>query len=148
MPQSLAGVYLHAIFSTKHRNPYLADRAIREEVHAFLGGVSKRLDCPPLAIGGVEDHVHVLVRFARTLSIMEWIKEVKRVSSVFAKERTPDFSWQGGYAVFSVSGEATDRVIAYIRGQEEHHRKFGFQDELRQLMSEHGIEWDERYVWD
>lgn len=79
---------------------------------------------------------------------MDWIKEVKRVSSVFTKERIPDFSWQGGYAVFSVSPEGIERVTAYIRGQEEHHRKIAFQDELRELLSEHGIDWDERYVWD
>lgn len=104
MPQSLAGVYLHAVFSTKHRNPYLADPAVREEVHAFLGGVSKRLDCPTLAIGGVEDHVHILVRFARTISIMEWIKEVKRVSSVFAKSGSRTFHGKAGTRCFQSLG--------------------------------------------
>ncbi|MFI5386862.1 MAG: transposase [Fimbriimonadales bacterium] len=94
------------------------------------------------------DHVHALARLSRTLSTSEWIKEVKRVSSGMAKPFLPGFAWQGGYAVFSVDKTSLDRIASYVRNQEEHHQKFSFQDELRKLMVEHGIEWDERYVWD
>ncbi|MFI5384504.1 MAG: transposase [Fimbriimonadales bacterium] len=133
MPQSLSSVFIHAVFSTKLRQPLLADPALRAEMHAYIGGVSSRLGCPPVAIGGVEDHAHVLVCLSRTTSISEWIKEEKRVSTNFVKPRKTDFAWQGGYGVFSTDIESLDRVAAYVRNQEEHHRKFSFQDEFRRL---------------
>lgn len=117
-------------------------------MHAYIGGVSKRLGCPPVVFGGVEDHLHGLVRLSRTISTADWVKEVKRVSSLFAKARVPGFAWQSGYGVFSVDPSSMGRVEAYVRGQEEHHRKVSFQDELRSLLQEHGLELDERYVWD
>jgi putative transposase len=148
MPQFIACVYIHAVFSTCERAPFLSETGLRSEVHAFLGGVSKKLECPALTINGVEDHVHMLVRMSRTISVADWIKEVKRVSSIFAKERMGGFAWQAGYGAFSVDPMSLERVRAYIGNQEEHHRKVSFQDEFRRLLTEHGIEWDERYVWD
>lgn len=151
MPQSLAAVYLHLVFSTKHRQPFLRDKAIRDEMHRFLGGTSKTLNCPSLIVGGVEDHVHILSRFGRTISIADWVKELKRVSNLWLKEKDRnfgDFQWQGGYAVFSKDPDDVEIVKHYIANQEEHHRTVSFQDELRQLLKEHGQEWDERDVWD
>jgi REP element-mobilizing transposase RayT len=116
-----------------------------------MGGISKTLGCPPLIIGGVEDHVHLLCRFGRTITQAEWVKELKRVSNGWLKEQGSDyadFSWQSGYADFSVSQSNLAQVKQYIAGQEEHHRKLTFQDELRALLRRHGIEFDERYVWD
>ena len=101
MPQSLSAVYIHLVFSTKDRRPLL-----RDALHSYLGGVSKQLDCPPILVGGVEDHVHLLARFGRTITQAEWVKELKRVSNLWLKERGrdyADFEWQGGYADFSVS---------------------------------------------
>ena len=124
---------------------------MRDSLHAYLGAVSKQLDCPPISIGGVEDHVHVLARFGRTVTQAEWVKELKRVSNIWLKEQGVDyenFEWQGGYADFSVSQSNLDLVTQYILGQEEHHRKISFQNELRALLRKHEIEWDERYVWD
>ncbi len=129
----------------------MRDKPTRDALHAYLGGVSKQLDCPPLLGGGVEDHVHPLARFGRTLTQAEWVKELKRVSNLWLKERGrdyADFEWQGGYANFSVSQSHLEPVKQYIGGQEEHHRKVGFQDELRALLKRHEIEWDEKYVWD
>ena len=80
IPQSLSVVYLHLVFSTKDRRPFLRNQKIRESLHAHLGEISKRLDCPPILVGGVEDHVHMLARFGRTITQAEWIKEMKRVS--------------------------------------------------------------------
>lgn len=98
----------------------------------------------------MEDHVHLLVRFGRTVTQAEWVKELKRVSNLWLKERGAefvDFEWQGGYADFSVSQSNLEPVKQYIAGQ-EHHRKIGFQDELRALLKRHELEWDEKYVWD
>jgi putative transposase len=148
MPQSLSCIYLHLIFSTKERQPFLNDPDLRSEVHAYIAGVTQRLQCPAVAIGGVEDHVHALVRFGRTITVADLVKETKRVSSSFTGQRLPAFAWQSGYGVFSVDRQSLTQVAAYVRGQEEHHRKISFEDELRPLMKEHDVEWDERYVWD
>ncbi|MGH7950197.1 MAG: IS200/IS605 family transposase [Candidatus Binataceae bacterium] len=128
-----------------------ANPSRRAGLHSYLGGVSKQLDCPPLLVGGVEDHVHLLARFGRTITQAEWVKELKRVSNLWLKERGrdyADFEWQGGYADFSVSQSNLEPVKQYIAGQEEHHRKIGFQDELRALLRKHELDWDEKYVWD
>lgn len=87
MPQSLSVVYLHLVFSTKNREPWLTDPILRAETHAFLGGVSKQLDCPPVIVGGVANHVHLLARFGRSITQSDWVKELKRVSSRWIKER-------------------------------------------------------------
>ena len=151
MPQSLSAVYIHLVFSTKDRRPLLRDKPARVALHAYLGGIFKQLDCPPILVGGVEDHIHLLARFGRTITQAEWVKELKRVSNIWLKGQGGDyidFEWQGGYADFSVSQSILEPVKQYITHQEEHHRKIGFQDELRALLRKHGIEWDEKYVWD
>src|ERR1043166_6197440 len=104
MPQSLSAVYIHLVFSTKDRRPLLRDKSTRDELHSYLGGVSKQLDCPPILVGGVEDHVHLLARFGRTITQANWVKELKRISNPLVKEHGrdyADFEWQGGYADFS-----------------------------------------------
>jgi REP element-mobilizing transposase RayT len=151
MPQSLSMIYIHLVFSTKDRRPFLRDPRIRPSLHAYLGEISKRLDCPPILVGGVEDHIHLLARFGRTITQAEWVKEVKRVSNQWLKEQSPeyaDFEWQGGYADFSVSQSNLEQVKEYIAHQEEHHRKMTFQEQLRTLLRKHELDWDERYVWD
>jgi putative transposase len=131
MPQSLSAVYIHLIFSTKNRQPFLRDGGIRALMHAELGSISKTIDCQPIITGGVEDHVHQLTRFGRTVTMAGWVKELKRVSNLWLKENyaIPNFEWQRGYAAFSVSQSNLDEVRRYIANQEEHHRKISFQDE-------------------
>ena len=151
MPQSLSAVYLHLVFSTKHRTPFLRDPGIRSETHAYLAGISQNLDCHAILVGGVEDHVHILARQSRTITQADWAKELKRASSLWIKDRSPslkDFAWQSGYGIFSVSQSNVEKVTAYIAGQEEHHRTKSFQDEFRAMLKKHGILWDEHYVWD
>ena len=150
MPQSLSAVYIHLVFSTKHRQPFFRDKALREDLHSFLGGTTKTLDCPPILVGGVEDHVHLLARFGRTITQAEWVKELKRVSNIWLKESggPTNFEWQGGYAAFSVSQSNLEQVKKYIANQERHHQKMNFQDEVRALLRKHKMEWDERYIWD
>ena len=150
MPQSFSAVYVHLVFSTKERRPFLRDRAVRQSLHAYLGAASKQLDCLPLRVGGVEDHVHVLGSLSRTMSQADWVKEIKRVSTVWLKEQGQDyadFQWQTGYATFSVSQSNVPEVTRYIDGQEQHHTKMNFQDELRSLLRKHGIELDEQHMW-
>ena len=150
MPQSLSAVYIHLVFSTKHRQPFLRDPEMRATLHAELGGISKTLGCPPIITGGMEDHIHLLARFGRTITQAEWIKEVKRVSNLWNEKEysVSDFAWQGGYADFSVSQSNLDEVRRYIANQEEHHRKISFQDEVRALLRKHCLEWDEHFIWE
>ena len=151
MPQSLAQVYLHVIFSTHGRRPFLADDSLRDETHHFIGGVCNQCDCPVLRVGGVADHVHVLCRLSRTLAVGDLVRELKRESSQWLKTKdtaTADFSWQNGYGAFSVSPSHVDGLREYIEAQQEHHRVETFQDELRRLLTKYGLAWDERYLWD
>ena len=150
MPQSLSAVYIHVVFSTKERHPFLRDETVRGLLHSQLGGISKKLGCALIITGGVEDHIHLLARFGRTITQAEWVKELKRVSNLWLKQQHSirDFEWQGGYADFSVSGSNLEMVKRYIANQQYHHRKMSFQDELRILLRRHDVEWDERYIWD
>ncbi len=116
MPQSLSAVYIHLVFSTKHRKPFLHDEALRGNLHSFLGGTSKSLECPPIIVGGVEDHIHLLARFGRTITQAEWVKELKRVSNLWLKGEgaLSGFEWQGGYADFSVGHSNLEQVKRYF----------------------------------
>jgi len=150
MPQSLSAVYIHLVFSTKGRRPFLRDETIRDSLHPYMGEISKQLGCAPIITGSVEDHVHLLARFGRTITQAEWVKELTRVSNLWLKENYSirDFEWQGGYADFSVSSSHLERVKNYIANQHKHHHKMNFQDELRTLLRRHKVAWDERYIWD
>ena len=151
MPQSLAKILVHTVVSTKGRRPFLREKPLREELHRYLGGILTNLECQPVIVGGVEDHVHLLCALSRTCNAAEMVKEVKRGSSLWLKTKSTalsDFAWQNGYGIFSVGFSQLESVRDYIAGQEEHHRKVSFQDEFRQLLRRYEIEFDERYVWD
>ncbi len=151
MAQSLSKILVHTVFSTKERKPYLRDAVLREEMHRYLGGILTHLDCQPILIGGVEDHVHVLHTLCRTEAIADVLKEVKRGSSVWLKTQSPklaDFEWQAGYGAFSIGQSQVGHLRTYIARQEEHHRKVSFQDEVRKLLRRYQVDFDERYVWD
>lgn len=151
MPQSLCNLLIHGVFSTKERRPYLRDIGLREEMHRQLGGASKTLGCPPLIVGGVEDHVHILARLAKTITVSDWVKEIKRTTSIWVKKRdsrSADFHWQAKYGAFSVSQSKATQVTDYIRTQKKHHQRFDFKMEFRELLERHGIAYDEKYVWD
>jgi REP element-mobilizing transposase RayT len=151
MSQSLAQIYLHIVFSTKNRKPFLQHAPSRLRLHKFLAKTCNNLDSPCLEVGGVEDHVHILCRLSKTMSPSDLIKELKRVSSEWVKSTLSGlegFYWQNGYGAFSVSPSHVAALQKYIANQEEHHRRESFQDEFRRLLKKYGVEYDERYVWD
>jgi putative transposase len=151
MSQSLAKILVHAVFSTKDRHPFLRDKTVREELFLYLGGTLANLDCQPIIVGGVEDHVHLLCALSRTCNASEMVKEVKRGSSLWLKTKGADlagFAWQSGYGIFSIGFSQIKSVRDYISRQESHHRKISFQDEFRQFLRRYEIEFDEKYVWD
>ena len=150
IPQSLAKVYIHAIFSTKSRAPVLADDW-RDELFRVLGGAANNLGCQSLIVGGVADHIHMLFQLGRTITIADAVGKIKSTSSLWVNQvqsLPTDFHWQGGYAAFSVSQSNVEGVREYIRRQPEHHATQSFQDELREWLRRYEIEWDERYIWD
>lgn len=152
MPQSLAQIYVHIVFSTKDRTPWLREEALRGELYAYMATILRdNVDSPALVIGGVEDHVHALVRLSRKFPVMKVIQESKVETSKWLKRQPAipsDFAWQAGYGAFSVSASMVDDVKRYVRCQAEHHRESSFQDEFRELCRRHGVDLDERYAWD
>ena len=151
MPQSLARVVFHISFSTKHRAPLLKEIELRTRLHSYMAGILHEIDCEPILINGVEDHVHILCNFSRSITIADLIETVKISPSRWIKKQGPqynEFSWQRGYGVFSVSQSKVQEARTYIEGQEEHHRHISFQDEFRALCKKHGLKIDERFVWD
>jgi len=150
MPQSLAKIYIHLIFSTKNREPLLG-AAVRPELHTYLGGILRDLDSPAVEINSEPDHAHVLFLLSRTHSLSDVVGRLTRGSSEWRKTMGAVYSafhWQNGYGAFSVSRSAVDEVCEYIRRQHEHHQRVSFQDEFRAFLRRYEIEFDERYVWD
>jgi putative transposase len=150
MPQSLSLNLVHLIFSTKDRMPLLTPE-IRPQLHAYLATVARHGDGECYRVGGVADHVHLALRLSRTVALADLVSELKTSSSKWMKEQSPalsNFSWQRGYGAFSIGPKDLDAVLAYIDGQEEHHRTKTFQEEYRGFLKHYGIEFDEQYVWD
>lgn len=150
MPQSLANLHIHVVFSTKHRTPLITD-AVRPALHAYMATVLQGVDCPVALINSVEDHVHILCALARTVAVSQMIEKVKASSSRWMKtqgEPFVAFAWQSGYGAFSVSESQVETVRGYIAKQAEHHRRATFQDEYRQFLQRHRLAFDEHYVWD
>ena len=140
---------LHIIFSVKERRRLLT-KETRERLFAYMIGIARKNDMKILAVGGVEDHVHLLVSMPSSISLAEAAQRIKGVSSRWIHETFPalqGFAWQEGYAAFSVSLSRMDRTVKYILGQEEHHKKVSFQEEFIAFLKAHKIEYDERYVW-
>jgi len=151
MPQSLAQVYLHIVFSTKSRQPFFHDATFSRELYAYLAGICKKQDCLAKTIGGHVDHIHLLCSLSRRKTIADLMRDLKASSSVWIKTQKQEwrnFHWQDGYGVFSVSQSQLANVEEYIGNQNEHHRTMNFQDEFRKLLVKHGVDFDEKYVWD
>ena len=150
MGQSLSRVICHSVFSTKDRLPLLRPRLLRDALYGRMANLLNDMDCLPIRINGVDDHVHGLWCLSRNLPIKDIFRELKSHSSRWLKQQDPSlsrFAWQSGYGVFSVDYAGADHVTRYIDFQEEHHRTTSFQDELRHLAKLHGLEIDERYAW-
>ena len=150
MPQSLSQIYLHIVFSTKKRDPFISAK-IESELYTYIGGTIKNLNALPIMISGTEDHIHILTSFPRTISVADFIKKIKTGSSHWIKDKGNEFqhfAWQDGYGVFSISPSNKQAVIDYIVNQKEHHKKQTFQGELIRFLNKYEIKYDEQYLWD
>ncbi len=149
MAHTYASQLLHCVFSTKNRAP-LITLDWQADLHAYLGGIARENQCKAIEIGGVADHVHILLSLPSTLAIAKAMQLIKGGSSLWVHETFPrvqGFAWQEGYGAFSIGISQLEATVEYIQGQEEHHRKVTFQDEFRAFLRCHDMEWDERYVW-
>lgn len=151
MPHSFAQIWLHVIFSTKHRRPFLLDADFREAMFRMLAYHIREAGCVVASVGGHFDHVHLLLGLSRSITIAKVVERVKAETSKWAKKAVGGheaFSWQAGYAAFSVSHSIRGSVDRYIRNQEEHHAKRSFAEEYRLICRKHEVAIDERYVWE
>jgi putative transposase len=147
---SYVSSYFHCVFSTKERRP-LIPPALQERLWPYLGGIARQNEMKAVEIGGMTDHVHMLVSLPSTLAIAKAMQLIKGGSSKWVHENFPEhrlFGWQVKYGAFSVSVSQLDKTIQYIQGQAEHHRKMTFQEEFLALLKKHGIAYDERYLWE
>ncbi len=147
MPSTHTNLLYHIIFATKNREPVI-EAEWRPRLHEYLGGAVRGLGGVPQDVGGVGDHVHLLLGLKPTHRLSDFMRELKKSSSAWISETIPlpSFHWQEGYAAFTVSASARESVRQYIAGQEEHHRHKTFRDELIGFLQKSGIEYDERYL--
>ncbi len=146
---SYVSSYFHCVFSTKDRRQFITPE-LRERLWPFLGGIARQNKMKAAEIGGVEDHVHLLLSLPSTLPVSKALQLIKGGSSKWIHDTFPEhrlFAWQEEYGAFSVSVSQLEKTIAYIKGQEEHHRRMTFQEEFLALLKRHRIEYDERYLW-
>lgn len=147
MPSTHTCLLYHLVFATKNRLP-LIQPAWSARLHEYLGGVVHGLGGTPQGIGGVEDHVHLLVGLKPTHCLSDFMRELKKSSSIWVTENRfdPDFHWQEGYGAFTVSASARPAVQEYIAHQVEHHQHRGYREELIDFLTKSGVEFDERYL--
>lgn len=149
MPQSLFKSYYHIVFSTKRRKPFLEEDKLRENVFHFLVVFSKKLKVNPIAVGGFNDHVHLLLHCGKYTQIPKIICLLKERSCKWIRSSGfTEFGWQGGYAAYSVSPTHVQLVKHYIQNQKEHHQAIDFKSELIQILYKNQIHYDEKYIWD
>ncbi len=150
MPQSLSKVFIHVVFSTKDREPWL-NKTLRPSLHAYLATVTRDLGAEAFRVGGTADHVHLAATLPRTVTQANMVQLIKTSSTHWLKRQHKNltrFAWQRGYGIFSIGKSQLPALIRYIENQEEHHRKRSFQNEFRSLLKRYDVEFDERYVWD
>ena len=148
MSSTHLSLHYHIVFSTKYRAPVI-DPAWRSRLHEYLGGCIRTAGGAPELIGGTADHVHLLLELRGTHRLSDVMRDIKRASSVWVHQEigSTGFGWQDGYGAFSLSVGHRKNRKEYISNQEEHHRERGFQEEYVALLHEHGVAYEERYLW-
>ena len=150
MAQTLVKNYLHIVFSTKRRGPFIHP-SIEKELHFYMIGICTELECYPMKIGGYNDHVHILCNLSKRISLATFMEKLKGNSSKWIKTKGDvfqSFYWQGGYGAFSVAESDLPRLIEYLNNQHEHHRKKTFKEEYISFLEKYGVGYDEQYLWD
>lgn len=148
MPSTHLSLHYHVVFSTKDRHPLISPDW-KERLHAYLGGIVRDLGGIPECVGGIEDHVHLLIGLKATHRLCDVLRDIKVSSSRWMHDVVglQEFAWQDGYGAFTLSDNRREAVIQYIRNQAEHHRSRSFQDEYLTFLRQAGVEFDEKYLW-
>lgn len=148
MPSTHLSLHYHVVFSTKERNP-LIDREWQSNLHAYIGGIVRDLGGVPECVGGIVDHVHLLIGLKATHRLCDVLRDIKVSSSKWIHETKAlrEFAWQDGYGAFTVSDNRCEAVKHYIQNQEAHHQTRTFQDEYLTFLKQAGVDFDERYLW-
>jgi len=149
MSHSFVSQYIHCVFSTKNREPWIMPN-IRENLYQFMGGIANKNNIKLIAVGGIENHVHILLSFSSDISLSKAVQLIKGGSSYWIHKTFPNmsyFSWQDGYGAFSVGISQINKTKEYIANQEDHHRTQSFQEEFIQFLKKHGIQYNENNVW-
>jgi len=149
MAQTLTRLLVHVVFSTKDRRNLITPE-IEPELHAYLGGICTHHGSPALAIGGIENHVHLLISLSKNAALSEFLMMLKKDSSVWIKTKGKafgDFHWQDGYGAFSIGESQVSAVTQYIQTQKERHRLMSFEDELMAIAKRYGVNYDPKYLW-
>ncbi|WP_029036074.1 IS200/IS605 family transposase [Salinimicrobium xinjiangense] len=148
MGQSLSKLYVHLIFSTKNRHPFITS-LYEDSLYKNISGIFKNLNSPVLAINSMPDHLHVLFILSKNSSLAGTVEEVKKSSSKWMKSQgCESFSWQIGYGAFSISQSNVEMVTKYIVNQKDHHKKFSFEEEVKDFMKKYEMgDFHEDYFW-
>jgi len=150
MPHTFVNSLHHCVFSTKERRPLITSK-LQPRLFQYIGGIARENKIKLLAAGGVDDHIHLLISMPPTINISKAMQLIKGGSSKWLHETFPEhrlFEWQQGYGAFSIGVGDVERTINYINNQGEHHRKMDFKTEFRAFLKKHGIEYDERFIFD
>ncbi|HEX4497105.1 MAG TPA: IS200/IS605 family transposase [Thermoanaerobaculia bacterium] len=150
MASSLVKILLHIVFSTRKRAPYI-DAALQADLYPYMATIAHERGAHLIALGGMPDHVHLLLRMKASHKLCDLVQAIKAIPSKWVHERPnsiPEFGWQTGYAAFSVSQSNEAKVRNYIRNQEAHHRHASFEEELVQFLEKHQVEYDPDHLFD
>ena len=144
---SYTNLLYHIVYATKERAPLIPSN-LQSRLHEYLGGIVRGLDCVPIEINGMAEHVHLLVKIRPTISVSDFLSKLKSLSSGWARRQTKGrFAWQAKYGAFTVSESQVKRVRQYIRDQEKHHRNISFEEEFEALLNGNRIDFDKQYLW-
>ncbi len=146
MAHSYSRIHIQLIFSTKERRN-LITKKLQPHLWAYIAGLCKKYEMIAVAIGGTENHVHILFHLSPKLALAKALQVIKANSPKWIGEQGIEFAWQEGYGAFGVSSSNLDQVAGYIRNQQAHHRKFSFEDEFRSLLKKHGVEFEAKYMF-
>jgi len=146
MPHSFCSSLYHCVFSTKERRPLIVPE-IQTRLWSYMGGVARERGMKSLIVGGMPDHVHLLLSLPSTLAVADALRAIKHGSSLWMHQSFPHFAWQQGYGAFSIGWRQVDVTVAYIERQAEHHKKRDFQAEFLSILKKHTIECDSRYIF-
>ena len=151
MANTYTSIFYHLVFSTKNRKRWISED-IENRIWSYVGGIARKHKCTALQIGGIGDHLHVLILSPPTYSPSQIVKFLKGESSRWIHEEFPNlrmFSWQDGYSAFLVSKSIVPKVIEYIKNQREHHKEKSFEDEYVELLKLHEVDTvDDKYIFD